>query len=143
MRNIPIVLMMGGLLGCTGKAPETAPTDIRTPLALDAEQQDAVLAEMRTMLGSLNGVLAGLASYDTAAMQRAALASGIATAADPALKKVLPEAFLTQGVATHLQFDSLAAAIVAGAPRDSVVARLGRLTGSCVGCHATYRLGRR
>lgn len=130
------------LLGCGPRPAPTSSTDARTPLTLAPEAQDAVLAEMRAMLGSLNGILTGLATGDTAAMVRAATASGLAAAADPALEKVLPEQFLQLGMATHRQFDSLATLIGAGLARDSVLARLGRLTGTCVSCHATYRLNR-
>jgi cytochrome c556 len=71
---------------------------------------------------------------------RQAARSGLATAADPALEKLLPQEFLQLGISTHQQFDDLAGAIATGIPRDSVVGRLARLTGNCVSCHASYRL---
>jgi cytochrome c556 len=43
-------------------------------------------------------------------------------------------------MATHRGFDSLAIAISSGATGDSIAARLGRITTSCVACHAQYRL---
>ncbi|HET7601202.1 MAG TPA: hypothetical protein VFK09_12970 [Gemmatimonadales bacterium] len=95
---------------------------------------------MRTMLASLQGVLKASVAGDTAAMRQAAARSGLAMAADPALEKLLPEGFLRLGMDTHRQFDALAAAIGAGAPRDSVTARLARVAGNCVSCHETYRL---
>jgi hypothetical protein len=73
-------------------------------------------------------------------MQAAAKRSGLGAAADPALEKLLPEGFLRLGVSTHQQFDDLAAALATGIPRDSVVGRLTRITGTCVSCHASYRL---
>ncbi len=136
------VLGIGFLLACATPPGQGPPADGRTALQLAPEAQEAVLLEMRNMLTSLNGVLRGLASSDSAAMHRAALASGLATAADPALEKVLPQAFMQLGTATHEQFDSLAATIAAGVSRDSVVAQLARLTTACVSCHSTYRLSR-
>jgi cytochrome c556 len=108
----------------------------------DAElpSADAIRAEMRTMLGSLNGLLEAAARGDTVAMREAATRSGLANAADPALEKLLPEEFLTLGMGTHRQFDELAAALKRGLPADSVFSRLGGITASCVACHSAYRL---
>lgn len=41
---------------------------------------------------------------------------------------------------THMSFDSLAAAIRAGAPRDTVVGRIAYLTSTCIACHASYQI---
>jgi hypothetical protein len=95
---------------------------------------------MRTMLSSLHDILNGSLVGDTQAMQAGAKRSGLGTAADPALEKLLPEGFLRLGVSTHQQFDDLAAALATGIPRDSLVARLTRITANCVACHASYRL---
>lgn len=125
-------------LSCRARQPQG--TDPRTAVALPIEAQDAVLAEMRTMLGSLNGILGAATRSDSGGMRQAAAASGLVMAADPALEKYLPEQFLLLGTSTHVQFDSLAAAIGSGAPRDTAIARLARITGNCVSCHALYRL---
>lgn len=143
VRFFPYLGLIATMLVACGDQSRTQPTkDTRTALHLAPPAQDAVLTEMRTMLGSLNGILTGLASADTAAMRRAASASGLATAADPTLEKILPEQFLQMGTATHQQFDSLAVVVGAGVPGDTIVARLGRLTAACVACHSVYRLSR-
>lgn len=129
------------LVGCQSGAARRAsapPADGRTLLRVPAEAREAVLTEMRTMLGSVQGVLDGASRGDTVAVRVAAMASGMATAADPALEKLLPEQFLSLGVATHLAFDSLAVNAAAG-PAASVRALAG-ITGTCVACHATFRL---
>ena len=130
------------VLACGGPqaAHRGVGADRRQATVVPLQVSEAVRTEMRTMLGSLHGVLTASISGDTAAMRQAATRSGLATAADPALEKVLPEGFLQLGITTHRQFDDLAAAIAAGAPRDSIAVRLARLTGSCVSCHETYRL---
>jgi cytochrome c556 len=113
-------------------------TDPRTAVQLPVEARDAVLAEMRTMLGSVQGVLDGAARSDTAAIRGAAKASGLVMAADPALEAVLPPEFLRLGMRTHQAFDTLAATASAGAA--PAVARLAEIASGCVACHAAYRL---
>lgn len=123
---------------CRTKAVQSS--DTRTAVVVPVEARDAILTEMRTMLGSMNGILSAVVNGDTASIRSAAVAAGTAMAADPTLEKILPEQFLRMGMNTHQQFDSLAAAIVGPAARDAAIARLARLTGNCVSCHALYRL---
>jgi len=115
--------------------------DARTAVALPAHAGDAVLAEMRTMLGSVHDVLRALPSGDTAAVRAAAERSGTAMAVDPELERLLPEEFLRLGLRTHAGFDTLARE--AGGPRDTIIGRLGVIASQCVTCHATYRIERR
>ncbi len=141
-RTIGVHLLALAALACgeRGEAPHATAGDDRRALEVSPEVRDAIRAEMRTMLGSLNAMLAGIAAGDTGAVAGAAAASGLATAADPALERVLPEEFLRLGMGTHARFDSLAAAVRAGMPVDSVVPRLAGITDNCVACHSTYRL---
>ena len=133
-------LFSAGILAVScGRPAETSAGDGRTAVPLDAEQRLAVLAEMRTLLGSVDGVLRAVVQGDTAAVRAAALASGTAMAADPALETILPPQWLAIATRTHQGFDSLAASVGRGTG-DSVVARLARITPECVSCHATYRL---
>lgn len=127
-------------LGCAEPPTPQASADGRTALRVPVEAADAVRAEMRTMLGSIHAMLTAVPTRDTAAMRQAAMAAGMAAAADTALEHLLPEPFLELGMATHLQFDSLGAAIGAGLTADSAIARLGPITANCVSCHQTYRL---
>ena len=118
-----------------------ASADSRTAVALPVHAADAVLAEMRTMLGSVHDVVRGLAAGDTLAMREAAARSGMAMAVDPELEGLLPEEFALAGMRTHAGFDTLA--LFAGASRDTVLARMGTITAHCVSCHAAYRIERR
>ena len=135
------MLMVLGI-GCVeqSRVPAQSGADARRVIQVPLEARDAVRAEMRTMLGSLHDILKATPVGDTSAMREAATRSGLATAADPALETLLPEDFLRLGVNTHQQFDELAGALATGVHRDSVVARLARITGNCVSCHASYRL---
>jgi len=126
--------------GCKGRPAQVLTSDTRQPLALPPEAQDAVRAEMNGMLTSLNRILVALPQRDTATIRQAAAASGLATAADPTLEKLLPEQFLAWGTQTHQKFDELAASLTSTSTPDSVLARLGAITQICVTCHATYRL---
>ena len=135
-----LLVLLG--LGCVERprAPAQPGADGRQVTHVPLEARDAVRAEMRTMLGSVHDILKASLDGDTTAMREAATRSGLATAADPALEKLLPEGFLQLGVNTHQQFDELARALATGMPRDSVVGRLTRITANCVSCHATYQL---
>jgi len=138
-RTLVCVLLGAALAGC-GRSRETPTADARTSVPLTAEQRDAVLIEMRTMLGSVDGVLNGVARWDTAAIRGAALRSGTAAAADPALEKILPAPWLEMAERTHGGFDALGAAVARGVPRDTVLAKLATITPACMNCHAMYRL---
>ncbi len=118
--------------------PADRSADGRTAIQLPMEARDLVLAEMRTMLASVQGVLDGAARSDTAAIRTAAAASGLVMAADPVLERVLPKAFLQMGMRTHVAFDTLAAHAGSG-PAFAINGLVG-ITSSCVACHATYRL---
>jgi hypothetical protein len=128
------------VFGCQGVPPAPKSLDTRTPVALPPEAVEAVRLEMRTMLTSVDALHRALATQDTALARRAAVASGLAAAADPALEPLLPAEFLRLGIATHSAFDSLAVSLSARAPIDTMLTRLSRITSNCVACHAIYRL---
>lgn len=118
-------------------ASHAAGPDTRRVLALPADARDAVLAEMRTMLVSIQGASAAAARGDTGAVRAAVEPSGMAMAADHALEELLPQDWLALALDTHRAFDSLP--LRAGAPAGALAA-LGELTAGCNGCHAMYRL---
>lgn len=124
------------------RQPQEAPEDGRIAIPVPTAARAAVRTEMRQMLTALNEVLRAVPQGDPGATAAAARRGGMAIAVDtdPALEARFPPEFLRLGVSTHEQFDAIAAAAEGGAPRDTIVARLGRLTGSCVACHEAYRL---
>lgn len=137
-------------LGCQNSRPaQPAATaaenaDPRTAVVLPFEGQQAVLREMRQMLGAMGGAMAAAVRGDTAALLAALAPAGSAAAADPAIEALLPEAWKELAERTHGGFDSLAAALRAtrGPPalKDSVLVGLARLSGSCTSCHETFRV---
>ena len=132
-----------GFLGSSAAAPpHESSTDTRQRLILAPTQRGQILVEMRLMLGSVSGIIQGLAIGDLPATEKAARASGMVEAVDvdPQIKKLLPQQFLELGMQTHRGFDKLADQIKAGGSRDDTLRGLAKLTGNCVACHATYRL---
>lgn len=119
-----------------------AAADGRQAITLAAADRDFVLAEMRGLLGAVQGVAEGLAAGDAKAVAAAARAAGMATAhgVPPALMTALPLEFKQWGMTVHAAFDELAAAAEAGEPADWQMGRLAKLMQTCVGCHAGYRL---
>lgn len=106
-------------------------------LVLPAEARDAILAEMRVMLGSVQGALEAVAQGDTATLRTAVRPAGMAMAADPALEAMLPADWMGMALAVHRGFDSLPAV---GTEPGMLAARLGRVVAGCNACHAVYRL---
>ncbi len=140
-RTLRFALLAAALAGCGGGHEAAPVADARTAVPLDAAQRQAVVDEMRTLLGSVDGVVRGLTAWDTAAIKTAALRAGSLEAADPALERILPADWMRLAIATHTGFDSLAAAATApGATRETALARFATVTPRCVSCHALYRL---
>lgn len=126
-----------------GQGP--TPSDPRQRVSVEPAAREMVLAEMRRMLESVNGILSGVAQGDLGAVERAARAAGTAIAVDvdPGVMAQLPQAFRALGMATHRAFDALADRTARGGTREDAIADLARITASCVACHATYRLDER
>lgn len=119
----------------------TAP-DGRQAIVLNADEKNLILAEMRTMLGSVQGVVDGIASKDMKRVAQAARQSGSAAAAQvPAgLMAKLPLGFKQLGHGAHQGFDEIIVGAESGEPEDLLLTRLGERLNNCVACHATYRL---
>lgn len=124
-------------------AGNTVPSpDGRQAIVLNADERNLILAEMRTMLGSVQGVVDGIANKDMKRVAQAARLSGSAAAAQvPAgLMSKLPLGFKQLGHTAHQGFDEIVVGAESGEPEDMLLARLGERLNNCVACHATYRL---
>lgn len=142
LRRFILLALVGAVVAVPLATPEVQPVDRRQRIVVPPAARERVLAEMRAMLESVNGVLRALATGDLAAGEKAARASGLATAADvePEVKRALPPQFLSLGMQTHRGFDRVAEELRAGAAREAIVASLAEVTSLCVACHAAYRL---
>lgn len=146
--SFTLIFASAALLGCkeASKAPvaAVAESDQRIAVPLPAEAQQAVLREMRQMLGSIGGAMSAAAKGDSAALQAALAPAGSAAAADPAIEALLPADWKELAERTHGGFDSLAIAARgthnASARKDTVLVRLAQISGSCTSCHETFRV---
>jgi hypothetical protein len=75
-----ILMVLGIVLSLAGPGRSQGPGDQRQRLTLPPQARDRVLAEMRHMLQSVNGILRGVAANDLVAVEKAARAAGTAMA---------------------------------------------------------------
>jgi cytochrome c556 len=139
MRRLWVVLLAAAtLLGSHAAFAE--PVDSRFNLRLTPKEQAEFLAEMRVMLGSVQGIVQGIADEDREAIARFARLSGnpMARATPATVRARLPDAFKELGGPTHLLFEEIAIR----AETDEMV-QLTRLLGEtlnqCMACHAAFR----
>jgi len=121
----------------TACAMSVPAADARFRLGLSQDEQAAFLSEMRVMLGSVQGIVQGIADSDRAAIARFASASGkrMARATPPSIAAKLPPAFGAIGEPTHLMFDETA--VRAGTDDMDMLARqLAHALRQCMACHA-------
>lgn len=118
---------------------EETSNDTRREIRLSPSDRDAVRTEMRTFLRSLGSILQGLVGNDLLMVERAARASGMASALNAETTKRLPQEFVQLDTRLHQRFDQTADAARAGKGGDRLK-RVAALTGFCVTCHDTYRL---
>jgi cytochrome c556 len=133
-----VLVVVGAGVYLRGRAATSV--DTRHAVAVNAEEREAVLKEMRGMLTSLQGILAGLATHDMRQVSVAAKASGMAAAADPALEAKLPAAWIGLAEAVHGKFDEVAATAAAHATTEQILGKLDTQLQSCAACHLAYRL---
>ena len=118
-----------------------ATQDGRYNLGLTRAEQTAFLAEMRVMLGSVQGVVQGIAESDREAIERFARISGnrMARATPASIRAKLPPAFQELGAPTHLAFEELAVR-AATDDMDQLAAHLGQTLRLCMACHEAFRV---
>ncbi len=115
--------------------------DGRVEVAVSPAEREFVLGEMRTMLATVQRITDGLAGGKREQVVQAARASGAAgMAVQPALMLKLPAPFKQLSTQLHAGFDGIADAAQADAPAGVLLGRLSGELGTCVACHAAYRL---
>ncbi|MFO7594216.1 MAG: hypothetical protein R6X15_09265 [Pseudomonadota bacterium] len=120
----------------------TGGSDGRTAIVLEEAERDLVLAEMRTMLDSVQGIVSGLSEENMEQVSKAAKASGMAIAGDvpPSVMGKLPLEFKQMGMGVHRGFDELSVSVQQELPPDMILGQLGEQLNSCVACHASYQI---
>lgn len=120
----------------------TTQADDRTPITLTAAERDHLLAGMRTYLASLADITESLSKYDPQSVAGAARRSGAKMLIDipPLVALKLPVEFTALSLATHDQFDQLAARAEKQVARTELLGHIAAIMGHCNGCHAAYRV---
>lgn len=114
--------------------------DSRTSLALSMHEKADFLNEMRQMLASIQGVIAGIGDADRTQIIDSARLSGnrMARATPDSIRQKLPPSFKELGGPTHMMFEE----IVSRAETDdmeSLTVLTGKLLQQCVTCHALFK----
>lgn len=139
------VLALGVLAGVGAReasSREQQQADKRAAIALTADQREAILTDMRSMLTSIQRIMDGATRMDVPQIRAVAQAAGTAAIAgyDSVTQAQLPGAFRKQFAETRANFDALANAVRGFTARDTTLAYLSRISQQCVSCHAQYRL---
>jgi hypothetical protein len=124
------------------KGTTTMSPDGRTAVHLTGPEKNYVLTEMRSLVAGVNKIFIALGenNLDEVAKISSSLGMVMATDDQPELLLKLPVQLKTWGMGLHREFDVLAGEIKGGLTQQQTLVRLGKMTSSCVACHATYRL---
>ena len=118
-------------------------SDGRVEIILAAAERDQILAEMRSLLKAVDGLIRGLGepNPDPRQMEATARAVGMNMAADaePTIMAKLPLPFKQMGMSIHKDMDALADAIVRHETPQQILQRVSSMTARCTACHDMYR----
>jgi hypothetical protein len=129
-------------LACTtSHADGVRPADARINLNLTPEERAVFLADMRSMLASIQGVMQGIGESDRERIAAAARQSGnrMARATPASIRAKTPQAFRDIGGPTHMLFEELAVRVQTD-DMDSLTRDTANLMNQCMACHATFRV---
>jgi len=135
-----LTLLLAGMVAHADDGPTAAP-DERIDLGLTPEERAQFLAEMRTMLASIQGILQGIGEADRERIAAAARQSGnrMARATPDAVRAKLPQAFRDLGGPTHMLFEELAVRAETD-DMDSLARDAAQVMNQCLACHAAFRV---
>lgn len=135
-----LAAMLLGLCSLASGAEPPTGTDTRTDLGFTPHEQSEFLAEMRTMLASVQGIVQGIADSDRETIARFARLSGnrMARSTPASVRAKLPKAFGELGEPTHMMFEELAIRAETD-DMDMLARHLGQVMQQCMACHATFK----
>jgi hypothetical protein len=135
--------MEGGQMGgpMMGQSSPQKVEDGRQVIPLTEAETAVVMAEMRQMLASIQGIVDGLARQDRQAVVAAASKSGMGMmrGVSPQIRMKFPPTFRQMGMASHAAFDRIAAETESVKDPAPVLNLLSEGMQNCIACHATYR----
>jgi cytochrome c556 len=139
-RALSLALLAILLPAATASANDVLVQDPRTSLGLTDSERAQFLSEMRRMLASVQGIVAGIAEHDREKIAAAARYSGnrMARATPDAVRARLPQSFKDLGGPTHLLFEELAIRAESD-DMETLTAFTGELMQQCLACHAQFR----
>jgi hypothetical protein len=115
--------------------------DRRVSLGLTATEKAEFLAEMRQMLVSIQGIIAGIANEDRDLIIKSARYSGnrMARATPDSVRNKLPQEFKEIGGPTHMMFEEL---VIRAETDDteSLTQFTADLMQQCIACHVLYKV---
>jgi len=116
-------------------------TDSRINLKLSGPEKTEFLSEMRKMLESIQGIIAGIGTEDRALIIRSARYSGnqMARNTPESIRQKLPQSFKEIGGPTHLLFEELVVRAETD-DMDMLAEFTGKLIQQCLTCHAMFRV---
>ncbi|WP_127478403.1 hypothetical protein [Sulfurivermis fontis] len=114
--------------------------DPRHRLGMTPAERVEFLAEMRQMLTSIQGIIAGIGTEDRERIAAAARYSGnrMARATPDSLRRRLPREFQEIGGPTHMLFEEIAIRAETDDMADLAVLT-GQTMQQCLACHAMFR----
>ena len=121
-------------------ADDATHQDKRLDLGLTTVERYEFLSEMRQMLASAQGIVAGIGTEDRQKIAESARYSGnrMARATPVSVRQKLPESFRDIGGTTHMMFEEVAIRAEAD-DMDMLAALTGRLMQQCLACHAMFK----
>lgn len=117
------------------------PQDTRISLGFTEAEKTVFLAEMRQMLVSIQGIIAGIGAEDREQIMTAARYSGNRMARETPLsiKQKTPVAFKEIGSPTHMLFEELVIRAETD-DMDQLTEFTGELMQQCIRCHALFKV---
>jgi len=115
--------------------------DTRQIVPLTDPEKAIVMAQMRQMLASVQGIAEGLARGDLQTVVEAASRSGMAMmqGVPSQIRMKFPSAFAQMGMASHQTFDRIAQETKSIKDPTPVLKQLSDAMQNCIACHATYQ----
>jgi hypothetical protein len=123
------------------KAHAPVAVDTRYNLKLTPSEQAEFLAEMRSMLASIQHIMVGIGSSDREMIAEYARRSGnrMARATPASVRAKTPPAFQEIGGPTHLMFEELAIRAESD-DMDMIATYTGKLMNQCMACHSAFKV---
>lgn len=137
MLLLPFVLTVFSL---SVHASDTDTLDNRINLGFTESERSEFLSEMRQMLVSIQGVIAGIGEGDRKLIIKSARYSGnrMARATPESIKKKTPQSFKEIGGPTHMMFEELVVRAETD-DMDTLASFTGELMKQCLACHTLFK----